>query len=125
MEIRNIDTGNFIAGLLCIAYSIFVKVSGTHILDEDSLSLFTRMESNPFVYYLHLIGSGSIGILLLYRSLLFIPANKTFQKNQPVYFKRRIAYFRQQSEVNLDKLATIVMVILLIFITITIILAMM
>jgi len=115
MNNKNIDTGWLIGGILSLAYSAFVLITGTYILDEDSLSFINRKESNQFVYYLHLVGSASIGVLLLYRSLLFIPSNKEFNDKYPKYLERRLEYQRQQFSVNFDRLSNVLLVIFLIF----------
>ena len=115
MKNNKIDTWKFIGGVSIISYSVFVLISGTYVLDEDSMSFFTRKESSPFVYYIHLIGSASIGILFLYRSLLFIPHNKEFNDKQPERLRKRIAYQKQQFSVNFNRLSNVLLVVFLVF----------
>ena len=115
MNNKNLKTRRLIGGALFLAYSAFVLITGTYILDEDEFSFFTRKESNQFVYYIHLIGSAAIGILLLYRSLLFIPSNKEFNDRQPEYLRRRIEYQKQQFSLSFDRLSNVLLAIFFIF----------
>ncbi len=115
MNNKNVDIGKLIGGVLFLAYSSFVFITGAYILDEDSFSFITQKESNQFVYYIHLIGSASIGVLLLYRSLRFIPSNKDFNDKQQEYLRRRIGLQRQQFSVNFDRLSNVLLVIFIVF----------
>ncbi len=121
MNHKNIYPGWFIAGALFLGYSAFVKVTGTYILDGDSLSLFTRKAYDPVLYYIHLMGSASIGVLLLYRSLLFIPSNRTFYDNYPKYLSRRMEDQRSELRVNPARLLKVIAFIVLLFLIIMVI----
>jgi hypothetical protein len=118
MKKKNIRLSTFFGGLLFLTYAVYVKITGNFIVHESDPFSLENKANDSFSYYLNLFGSGSLGILQIYKSLLFIPSNKKYWDEYPEYHRKRIEYQRQQLKVNPARLVKVISVILLIFIAI-------
>ncbi len=115
MNKKNIHMKWFLGGVLLLLYAAFVIITGKFLIHGSYRSLFLDEKPEPFYYYLNLYGSLIIGILYLYRSLLFIPSNRKFYDEHPEYLRKRAEYQRAQLEISPGRLIKITLVILLIF----------